>query len=165
MWATLALGVAALCLSCSPPDPPQGVGTPAPDMKALTLTGETVAMTSFRGEPVLLNLWATWCAPCRKETPYLQTLHESYADQGLRVVGMSQDMRGSGPAIRAFAEEFGVTYTVLSDPDMIAMDRYSVIGLPTTFLVDRAGTIRQVVIGPLTPENPTFEAALHRVLQ
>lgn len=163
--ATLALGLTALCCNCSLPDPPPGVGDKAPDMNALTLGGDTVGLESFRGDPLLLNLWATWCWPCREETPYLQALHEAYSDQGLRVVGLSQDVSGSGTEIRAFMEEFGVTYTVLSDPEMVAVDRFGVIGLPATFLVDREGTIRQVVMGAASPDNQDFEATLTSIIQ
>ncbi len=163
--ATLAFGLTTLCCSCSLPSPSPGVGDQAPDVEVLTLAGDTVALGSFQGEPVLLNLWATWCGPCREETPYLQNLHDTYSERGLRVVGVSQDRGDSGSAIKAFIEEFGVAYTVLADPEMIATDRYGVIGLPATFLVDRDGTIRQVVMGVVTPESPTFESALRSIIQ
>ena len=163
--ATIALGLTGLCCNCSLPGPAPGVGDEAPDMEALTLAGDTVALGSFRGDPVLLNLWATWCGPCREETPYLQTLHETYSERGLRVVGVSQDGQGSGSAIRAFMQEFGVTYTVLADPEMVAADRYGVIGLPATFLVDREGMIREVVMGAVTPGSQSFETTLRSILQ
>ena len=163
--ATITFGLTVLWCNCSLPSPAPGVGDEAPDMKALTLAGDTVALGSFRGDPVLLNLWATWCGPCREETPYLQTLHETYSERGLRVVGVSQDARGSGSEIRAFMEEFGVAYTVLADPEMVAADLYGVIGLPATFLVDREGMIRRVVMGAVTPGDPTFESTLRSVLE
>ena len=163
--ATIALGLTGFFWSCSLPGPAPGIGDQVPDMTALTLAGDTVALRSFRGEPMLLNLWVTWCGPCREETPYLQILHETYSEQGLRVVGLSQDGPGSGAEIRAFMEEFGVTYTVLADPEMAAVDRFGVIGLPATFLVDREGAIQQVVMGAATPGNPTFESMLDRIVQ
>ena len=129
------------------------------------MAGDTIDLGSFWGDPIILNLWATWCGPCREETPYLQTLQETYSERGLRVVGVSQDAPGSGSAIRAFMEEFGVTYTVLADPEMVAADRYGVIGLPATFLVDREGMIRQVVMGAATPGNQSFESTLRSILQ
>jgi peroxiredoxin len=134
-------------------------------MEVLTLTGDTIALGSFWGDPMILNLWATWCGPCREETPYLQTLHETYSEWGLRVVGVSQDAPGSGSAIRAFMEEFGVTYTMLADPEMVAADRYGVIGLPATFLVDREGIIRQVVMGAATPGSEPFESTIRSIVQ
>ena len=134
-------------VACTPPDLPAGVGMSAPDLSALTLDGDTVLLSSFRGEPVLLNLWATWCLPCRREAPYLQELAASREKDGLRVVGLSLDRAGFEPEIRDFVEEFGVSYTVLRDPEMVSMDRYPVAGLPATFLVDRDGTIRHAVSG------------------
>ena len=152
-------------LACAAPAGKPGVGAHAPELEATSLSGEPVALSSFEGEPVLLNLWATWCAPCRRETPYLQTLHERYRDRGLRVVGVTVDTRGSADAVREFLDEFGVTYTILADPDMVSMDRYAVIGLPATFLLDRAGVIRHVVVGPVAEGDAAFDAALAAVLQ
>ena len=146
------------------PTPGLRVGTRAPELLTTSLAGDTVALSSFEGAPVLLNLWATWCAPCRRETPYLQTLHERYAGQGLRVVGVTVDTRGAASAVRDFIGEFGVTYTILSDPDMVSMDRYAVIGLPATFLLDRGGVIRHMVTGPVAEGDARFEAALQAVL-
>ncbi|MSR35936.1 MAG: TlpA family protein disulfide reductase [Gemmatimonadetes bacterium] len=162
--AAVALGLTAL-LACKAPAARTGIGAAAPELSGTTLTGDTVALSSFRGEPVLLNLWATWCAPCRRETPYLQTLHERYGREGLRVVGVTVDTRGSASDVRAFIDEFGVTYTILHDPDMVSMDRLSVLGLPATFLVDRDGVIRHVVTGPLVEGDRAFDAALRAVLE
>ena len=161
-----ALLAGALALvACGAPAGKPGVGAQAPELVAASLSGEPVALSSFEGEPVLLNLWATWCAPCRRETPYLQTLHERYRDRGLRVVGVTVDTRGSADAVREFLDEFGVTYTILADPDMVSMDLYAVIGLPATFLLDRAGVIRHVVVGPVAEGDTAFDAALEAVLQ
>jgi cytochrome c biogenesis protein CcmG/thiol:disulfide interchange protein DsbE len=159
--------VAGLVVSgaCAPPDRPAGVGTSAPDVSALTLEGDTVQLSSFRGQPILLNLWATWCLPCRREAPYLQELAETLGRDGLRVVGLSLDRAGFEPEIRAFMEEFGVSYTVLRDPEMASMDRYPVAGLPATFLVDRDGTIRHAVAGPVAEGDRVFEAALREILE
>ena len=155
----------ALVLGCAVPSGPPRVGSAAPDLVATTLAGDTLALSSLRGQPVLVNLWATWCAPCRRETPYLQTLHETYAARGLRVVGITVDTRNSESQILSFVDEFGVTYTILRDPDMTSMDRYAVLGLPATFLLDRDGTIRHFVSGPVAAGDAAFEAALARVLE
>jgi peroxiredoxin len=84
---------------------------------------------------------------------------------GLRVVGVTVDTRGAASAVRDFIGEFGVTYTILADPDMVSMDRYAVIGLPATFLLDKGGVIRHVVVGPVAEGDARFEAALRAVLQ
>ena len=154
-----------LLASCAPAERPPGVGATAPELATLSLQGDTVLLTSFRGEPVLLNLWATWCTPCRREAPYLQSLAASRGGDGLRVIGLSLDRAGFEPEIRAFMEEFGVSYTVLRDPEMTAMDRYPVAGLPATFLVDRDGRITYALAGPLEEGNRAFESALGELLQ
>jgi peroxiredoxin len=158
----LALGFQ---LGCSAPDVAPRVNGAAPDVTTLTLAGDTVQLSSFRGRPLLLNLWATWCLPCRKETPYLQSLYEARASEGLEVVGLTLDQRSFEPEIREFIEEFGVTYTILRDPDMVSMDRYAVLGLPATFLVNREGTITWAKSGPVEAGERAFEAALDELLQ
>jgi peroxiredoxin len=156
------VGAAAACRA---PELPAVVGGAAPDVTTLSLRGDTVPLSSFRGAPVLLNLWATWCAPCRRETPYLQSLHDAWQGKGLEVVGVTLDSRGFEPEIHEFIEEFGVTYTILRDPDMVSMDRYAVLGLPATFLVDREGIITYAVSGPVREGDRRFEAAVAELLQ
>ena len=158
------LGLAALSIGCRP-DLPSGKGTPAPDITVLSLTGDTVHLASFRGTPVLINVWATWCEPCREETPYLQTIQERYGPKGLRVVGLSEDNRGSGDAIAAWVKQFGVTYTILTDPDMVTMNRYAIVGLPSTLLLDRGGIIRYVTIGAASARDPGFEVTIQALLK
>ena len=122
-------------------------------------------LASFRGAPVLLNLWATWCEPCREETPYLETLQKAFGEKGLEVIGLSEDTPGSEAAIAEFTQRFGVTYTVLHDPGMLAMDRYGIIGLPTTLLMDRGGIIRYVIIGAASTKDPNLVPTIRALLQ
>ena len=118
----------------------------------------------MRGEVVLLNLWATWCLPCRTETPYLQSISEAYGDRGLRVVGISQDVGNAREDIRAFVEQFGVTYTILHDPRMRGLDLYQVNALPGTFLIDREGILRWMQFRPIREGDPAFLQALSDAL-
>ncbi len=115
--------------------------------------------------PLLVNLWATWCTPCRKETPYLESLYRDHAGAGLHVVGVSEDREGAAGEVRDFVNGHGVTYTVLRDPSMAAMDLFRVPGLPATYLVDRSGTIAFARVGPVTPDDTAFAAALARILE
>src|SRR5690606_31870098 len=112
------------------------------------------------GQPVLVNLWATWCAPCRRETPFLQSVHERYAPRGLQVVGLSMDSRSAVRDIEAFMGEFGVTYRILHDPDNRAMDQFAAIGLPATYLIDGEGTIVWSRLGEVREDDATFHDAL-----
>lgn len=157
----------ALLTACAAGDGPQGprVGEPAPPYEAVTLDGESRSLASFQGEVVLLNLWATWCAPCRHETPFLQSLYEERRGEGFEIVGVSMDTGDQTRSIREFVEEYGVTYTILHDARMEGMDRYQVLGLPATFLVDREGVIRWMRYGPVSETDADFLNALDEVLQ
>jgi cytochrome c biogenesis protein CcmG, thiol:disulfide interchange protein DsbE len=139
-------------------------GTEAPDYHAVTLDGEPVSLAELRGEVVLLNVWATWCPPCRKEIPELQALHETYGVRGLRVVGVSGDAAGTDGMVRRFADQFGVTYDVLRDPAERATSVFAFQGIPGTVLIDRAGTIVWRHLGPVTAEDPGLLAALEAAL-
>lgn len=143
--------------------PPQ-LGGEAPAFAAASLEGDTLRLAELQGVPVLLNLWATWCTPCRTETPFLQAIHEEYRPRGLKVVGVTVDGAGSGRQIRGFLDEFGVTYDILHDPRMESMDIFSVWGLPATYLLDRDGRIRFIRMGPIEEGDPDFMTALEEVI-
>lgn len=140
------------------------VGQPIADVVLLDLEGGEVALSELQGTPVLLNLWATWCPPCRAEIPYLQTLQDRYRDRGLRVVGVSVDAAQARTAVDAFLEESGVEYLQLLDPSSKSMDLYGVIGLPVSFLLDAERVVRFARLGPIVESDPQFERALMDVL-
>jgi peroxiredoxin len=151
-------------VACVPVDAPPAVGDPAPDVQAATLDGDPMALSDLRGQVVLVNLWATWCAPCRFETPFLQSLYEDYRERGFEIVGISVDDAGFEDVVREFTGEHGVTYTILHDPAMGAMDAFHAVGLPATYLIGRDGTIRFVRIGPVSEEDRAFFDALEVAL-
>ncbi len=166
----LAVGAAtALACACVPsgfdeaarPDP----GNPVPDFRAPSLEGDTVSLASLQGRPVVLNLWATWCAPCRTETPYLQSIFERFRSDGLQVVGLSVDTRNARTDVEEFVEEFGVSYLILHDPTMAALDVFAVLGLPATYLVDSEGIITWKRLGPIPDGDAEFEEAIRRALE
>lgn len=160
LWGLVGMG------ACLPADMPRGprIGEPAIEYVAATLEGDSVSLASLRGEVVLLNLWATWCVPCRTETPYLQSLYEERADAGFRIVGISLDTGDTADQVAAFVEEYGVTYTILHDPQMRGMDLYQILGLPATFLIDREGVLRWMRFGPIAENDPNFLGALDDAL-
>jgi cytochrome c biogenesis protein CcmG, thiol:disulfide interchange protein DsbE len=152
--------------ACVPGDragPPR-IGEPARAYGATTLAGDSVTLESLRGRVVLLNLWATWCTPCRWETPYLQEMYEEHRNAGFEIVGISMDTRDAADDVEMFVEEYGVTYTILHDPQMRGMELYQVLGLPATFLIDREGVLRWMRYGPIPEDDPDFLAALEDVL-
>ncbi len=140
------------------------LGTPSPEYQAVTLEGEPFRLTDHRGEVVLLNIWATWCPPCRYEMPHLQILHENFSDEGLRVVGVSIDSEGAERAIRQFLEELEVTFLVLRDPADRVSGIFGAYGVPLTLLIDREGIVRWRHLGPVTSTNPVLLNAIHHAL-
>lgn len=165
-WACVLLAVLVVGSACIPDDGraiPR-VGRAAIEYPAATLDGDTVTLASLRGQVVLLNLWATWCVPCREETPYLQSLYEEYADEGLRVVGISLDTGDAADQVAAFVDDYEVSYTILHDPQMRGMELYQVPGLPATFLIDREGTLQWIRYGPILEGDADFLGALEQLL-
>ncbi len=164
----MMLAVGALwAVGCSPGErfaPPQ-LGSMAPDYAAPDLKGDTVSLSSLRGKVVLLNLWATWCAPCRHETPFLQEKYVELSDRGFEIVGISMDTRAAADQVERFVEEYGVTFTILHDPKMRGMELYQVFGLPATFLIDREGTLRWMRYGPVSEKDEGFLAAIEDALR
>jgi peroxiredoxin len=162
----VSIGAAAVLLSaCSSGKQPRPVvGAPMPAYTVETLSGDSVSVASMKGEVVLLNLWATWCAPCRQETPYLESVYRSWHAHGLEVLGVSLDT-GSQVEVRDFVRQMGVTYTVGIDPEMRAMDLYQVPGLPASFLVDRNGILRWMRYGPVSESDNEFLTALETLLK
>jgi cytochrome c biogenesis protein CcmG, thiol:disulfide interchange protein DsbE len=129
-----------------------------------TLDGDTVSLESLRGEVVLLNFWATWCAPCRHETPFLEEVYERYSADGFRIVGISMDTKDSADQVAMFVEEYGVDYTILHDAQMRGMELYQVLGLPATFLLDRDGILRWMRLGPVGESDADFFTAIEDAL-
>jgi cytochrome c-type biogenesis protein len=143
---------------------PPEVGQPAPAYRTISLTGDSVSLDQVRGRVVLLNVWATWCHPCREEIPILQALHERYAAQGLELVGVSVDARGEEATIREFARDFEMTYPLWLDPDERVQSTFLAIGVPATFLIDRRGVLRWRHIGPVRGNDSTLVRALEHAL-
>lgn len=154
-----------LAASCSGPQPEIGnVGQSVPPYVAPALDGDSVRMAALKGEVVLLNVWATWCIPCRKEIPELQALHQDYSARGLRVLGVSVDASGADGDVADFAKSFGVTYTILRDPDEKVSAMFAIPGVPASFLVDREGIVRWRHIGPFAASDTTFLSVLNSLL-
>jgi cytochrome c biogenesis protein CcmG/thiol:disulfide interchange protein DsbE len=149
---------------------PVGVGTRAPNFAALTVDTalaqpRTKTLADYRGEVVLLNIWATWCTPCRVEMPSMQKLHESFAERGLRVVAVSVDDPGMEDAIREFAQEYGLTFEILHDASGAIKARYHTTGLPESVVIDRDGNIRKRVAGADDWNSAANRALVERLLR
>lgn len=123
-------------------------GAPAQSFPAKRVDGTPDALADYRGRVVLLNLWATWCPPCREEMPALERFYREYRAQGVVVLGVDQ---GEDPQVAArYAREHGVTYPILVDEDQQYGRAYAAVGLPTTIVVGRDGRIVKGIDGELT---------------
>ena len=149
-----AQDVASLASGGGDRNPVGMIGGPFPEYAAPTLDGDTVAVSELRGKVVFLNVWATWCPPCRREMPSLQALHQDLADQGLRIVGVSIDAAGDEEKIRAFLDTVGVTYLILHDPEQRIDEAMPIVGIPHTFLIGRDGTFLKQWFGEIDGTSP-----------
>ena len=143
---------------------PVRVGAEAPAYAAETLDGERMAISQLRGRPVLLNVWATWCHPCRQEIPALEQLHRTYAPRGLHVVGVSIDQGDQQQGIREFLQEYGASYPIWLDPDGEIQTAYSTMGVPNTFLIGPDGTVLWKHVGPVTADNAELVRLIEKSL-
>ena len=152
---------------------PVEVGTRAPDFTVRDLEGETVSLSDLEGEVVLLNIWATWCPPCREEMPSMERLHRELGAEGLRVVAVSIDAeRGSrdssgreGGNIREFAEEMGLTFDIWHDPSGRIQQTYRTTGVPESFVIDRSGHIVKKDIGGVEWDTDARMELIRRLLE
>src|SRR6266436_1925265 len=118
----------------------------APDWQLSDVEGKPVKLSDFKGKVVILDFWATWCPPCRAEVPDFVRLQAKYRDKGLSVVGLSLDAEGA-KVVRPFAEEYNVNYVMLIANDETTRSFGGVVGIPTTFVLDRTGKIVSKFIG------------------
>jgi peroxiredoxin len=121
--------------------PPVAAGDRAAEFKLKDLDGNTVSLSSLRGKVVFLNIWATWCGPCREEMPAMETLYNEFkSNKDFVMLAVSQDRRGKD-AVAPYVEKNGYHFRVLLDPDNTVGDSYDVSGVPETFIIDRRGRI------------------------
>lgn len=128
---------------------PVSVGSEAPEFRATTLSGakREKTLADYDGKVVLLNVWATWCGPCREEMPSIEKLHREFGPQGLAVVAVSVDDPGAEERVRNFVAELGLTFEVLHDPNRVTTRNYQIVAFPETFIIARDGTIRKKHVG------------------
>lgn len=141
------------------------VGKPAPTYEATTLDGAKTSLGALRGKVVLLNVWATWCVPCREEVPYLESLYQKQSARGLEIVGVSVDARGSESAIGDFRRDFKMTYPIWLDPDQNVQALYRALGVPASYLIDRDGVLRWQKLGAIRADDPMLIQALELALR
>ena len=130
--------------------PAPAIGEAAPDFALADLDGNLVRLSDLRGKTIILNAWATWCTPCRREFPELVELYETNKERGLVVIGLN--LKEATANVRKFAEDFSAEYPIVIDKDSSVIGRYRLFGLPSTWFIDADGILRAQHIGLLTEE-------------
>jgi len=156
--SALALALALLLAACSRADAegPTGVtevSGRAPELSGATLGGATIGPSDYTGRVLVVNFWATWCGPCRREQPALSKVEAAQPEDGAVFVGVN--FRDDPAAARAYLEEFGVAYESLEDPSGSIAYRFGVPYLPATIVVDRDGDLRFRVVGAIDEDTLT----------
>lgn len=160
----LAVGSAALVRLGSGIDRVE-VGARMPDFKLEDArSGDSLSLRKeYQGSVTLVNIWATWCGPCRVEMPSMQKAYESYRDQGFRIAAVSVDQDGRG-VVTDFANEMGITFDLLQDRTRRIEKLFQTTGVPESYLVNRDGIIVKWVIGAHDWDSPVNRALIERLL-
>jgi cytochrome c biogenesis protein CcmG, thiol:disulfide interchange protein DsbE len=147
---------------------PVEAGSAAPAFRATTTSTsaplQVKSLTDYKGQVVVLNLWATWCGPCRAEMPSLEKLYHELGPDGLKIVAVSIDQPGMEDAIRDFKKEYSLTFEVLYAPDGKIRDDYQATGFPETFIIGKDGVIRKRVIAATDWDAEPQKALLRQLL-
>ena len=128
-------------------EPGGKVGEIAPDFELATLEGNSVKLSHYRGKVVFLNIWATWCPPCREEMPSMEALYQRLKGRQFEMLAVSIDAKGE-EVVGPFAAKYGLTFPMLLDPDNETHRLYGLTGVPETFIVDKSGVVIHKIIGP-----------------
>jgi cytochrome c biogenesis protein CcmG, thiol:disulfide interchange protein DsbE len=159
----LALG--AVALTWVAPDNAVEINHRAPEFRAIDLaTRDTVSLDDYAGSVTLVNIWATWCIPCRDEMPSMQKLYDSLGTRGFRIAAISID-EGSSEDVMAFAEQFRLSFDILHDRSGQIERQYQTTGVPESFLLDRRGILVKRVIGAHDWSSPANIGTVERLLQ
>jgi peroxiredoxin len=166
IWPLIGAGAIILMLQMQQPGSSANAesvattsGATAPAFTLTDIRGANVSLADFKGKVVILDFWATWCPPCKREIPDFIKLQDEYGSRGLQIVGIALDQPGK---VRAFAQQNGMNYPVLLGTDQIAALYGGIEGIPTTFIVDRKGDIVNRFVG-FTPKED-FETEINRLL-
>jgi len=158
----LLIGAGWIWVSKTPPGTTTGGGIPAPqvgfmapDFTIPDMQGNPVTLSNLRGQPVLVNIWATWCLPCRAEMPAMQQAYLDYQDQGFTILAVNSTTQDDPYDVAAFVSEYGLSFPILFDETGAVVEAYRVRALPTSFFIDENGLIMEIVVG-----GPMSEALL-----
>ena len=128
-------------------------GVEAPDFTYPDLDGKEVSLAGHRGKVVLVNIWATWCPPCRQEMPSMQRLYEKFKGENFEILAVSIDSEGS-EAVAPFMRKMNLTFRALLDPGETIKPLYGITGVPESFIIDKKGILVEKIIGPINWATP-----------
>jgi thiol-disulfide isomerase/thioredoxin len=141
-----------------PPSPREGFS--APNFTLDLLTGGQTTLSDLRGKVVMINLWASWCPPCREEMPAIENIYQEFKVEGLEVLAVNITYQDREAEVAKFVQQYGLSFPILLDKTGAVSNRYQLRGLPSTYFVDRKGVIRSVVVG-----GPMSEALIRTKIQ
>jgi thiol-disulfide isomerase/thioredoxin len=142
-------------------EPTATVGNVAPDFQLQNLDGQPITLSGLKGNPVLINFWATWCQPCVSEMPHLQEIDNEWSDKGLMLLAIN--IGDSAAKVEQFLHDHNLSLPVLLDTSEVVAQKYGIRGIPTTFFVDKDGIIQVKVIGAF-PDKAAIESRLSKIM-
>jgi len=175
-WSLVVIGAAIvgglwIWVSAVPADATTGGLIPspregflAPDFTLDSLSGAPISLSDMRGKAVVLNLWASWCPPCRAEMPAIQRVYQENHERGLEVLAVNMTAQDNLAAVEKFVQEFNLTFPILLDPSGEVGNTYLMRALPTTFFIDQEGVIQRVIVGGPMSEV-TLQSTVEQLLE
>ena len=145
MTLLILLASGMLVTGCTGPVEAPQIGKLAPSFQLDDIDGKSVSLSDFRGKPVLINFWATWCYPCRSEMPYIQQIYDEWSGQGLVVLAIN--IGESSSQVERFIQSYNLSFPVLLDVAGNVAEQYNIRYIPRTYFIDGSGTIRDVKMG------------------
>ncbi len=142
--------------------PPVDINSEAPGFTLPLMNGGEVSLSDYRGKVVVLNIWATWCNPCREEMPSMEQLYQNMKGKPFEILAASIDTRGSTD-VEPFVKKLNLTFPILLDSDKKVNNMYQATGVPESFIIDKNGVVRDHILGPVnwtssqTPENQLIQ--------
>ena len=161
--AIIAVAVGAFFFWQARKTPPVEEGSMAPDFTLPLLKGGEASLSDYRGKVVLLNIWATWCIPCREEMPSMEQLYQNLKGKPFEILAASIDTRGSTD-VEPFVRKLGLTFPVMLDSDKKVNNLYQATGVPESFIIDKNGVVRDHILGPVnwaSPQSPENQLIQH----